>query len=276
MMDCKKALQEAGGDIDAAIEDMRKSGMAKAAKKSGRVAAEGIIVIRQSDDGAETVMLEVNCETDFVTKDENFLRFADNVAATVLEQKPDDVDALAGLPLSGGDNQTVEEARQQLVAVIGENTSVRRFVRIQPQGTLGSYIHGVRIGVLVDIGGGDEELARDLAMHIAASHPVCINEEEVPAEMLEKEKEIFRAQAADSGKPDEIVEKMVAGRMQKFLKEITLLGQPFVKDPDKTVESLLKEKAAQVHYFERYEVGEGKDKKEDNFAEEVMAQAKGG
>lgn len=275
MMDCKKALQQAGGDIDAAIEDMRKSGMAKAAKKSGRVAAEGIIVIRQSDDGAETVMLEINCETDFVAKDENFVRFANNVAATVLERKPADTEGLADLPLSGGD-QTVEEARQQLVAVIGENTSVRRFVRIQPQGALGSYIHGVRIGVLVDISGGDEELARDLAMHIAASHPVCINEENVPAEMLEKEKEIFRAQAADSGKPDEIIEKMVTGRIQKFLKEITLLGQPFVKDPDKTVEALLREKGAQVHYFERFEVGEGKDKKEDNFAEEVMAQAKGG
>lgn len=276
MMDCKKALQQAGGDIDAAIEDMRKSGMAKAAKKAGRVAAEGIIVVRKSDDGAEAVMLEVNCETDFVAKDENFVRFADNVAATVLERKPADPEALAELPLAGGDGQTVEEARQQLVAVIGENTSVRRFVRIQPQGTLGSYIHGVRIGVLVDISGGDEELARDLAMHIAASHPVCISEADAPPEMLEKEKEIFRAQAADSGKPDEIIEKMVAGRIQKFLKEITLLGQPFVKDPDKTVEALLKEKGAQVHYFERFEVGEGKDKKEDNFAEEVLAQAKGG
>lgn len=274
MMDCKKALQEAGGDIEAAIEDMRKSGMAKAAKKSGRVAAEGIIVIRRNE--AETLMLEVNCETDFVAKDENFLRFADNVAATVLEHKPADVEALAGLPLSGGDGQTVEEARQQLVAVIGENTSVRRFVRVQPRGTLGAYLHGVRIGVLVDVDGGDEELARDLAMHVAASHPVCIQEKDVPAEMLEKEKDIFRSQAAESGKPDEIIEKMVTGRVQKFLKEVTLLGQPFVKDPDKTVEALLKEKGAGVNSFERFEVGEGKDKKEDNFAEEVMAQAKGG
>jgi len=276
MMDCKKALQATDGDIDAAIENMRKSGMAKAARKSGRVAAEGIIVIRRGNDNAGTVMLEVNCETDFVAKDENFVRFADNVAATIQEREPADVEALKELPLAGGDGQTVEEARQQLVAVIGENTSVRRFVSIQPRGALGGYLHGVRIGVLVDVGGADEELARDLAMHVAASHPLCIDEEDVPAETLEKEKEIFRAQAADSGKSDEIIEKMVAGRIQKFLKENTLLGQPFVKDPDRTVGSLLEEKGAQVHYFERFEVGEGKDKKEDNFAEEVMAQAKGG
>ena len=276
MMDCKKALQEAGGDIDAAIENMRKAGTAKAAKKAGRLAAEGVIVIRAGETGAETVMVEVNCETDFVAKDENFTRFADGVAATVLASGAEDVEDLQGQPMAGMDGLTVEEARQQLVAKIGENTSVRRFVRFLPAGTPGSYLHGVRIGVLVDVDGGDADLPRDLAMHIAASRPVCVDESGVAQELLDKEKEIFAAQAAESGKPPEIIEKMVAGRLQKYLKEITLVGQPFVKDPDKTVGQLLKEKGAKVNGFVRYEVGEGIEKKEDNFAEEVMAQAKGG
>jgi len=275
MMDCKKALQDADGDIEAAIKNMRKAGTAKAAKKAGRVAAEGVIVIKTAYGGKEAVMLEVNSETDFVAKDENFTQFADNVAATILGSDVREVDALQDLPLAGVKGQSVEEARQQLVAKIGENTSVRRFIRFKPQGTLGTYLHGVRIGVLVDVTGGDEDLPRDLAMHIAASRPACVDESAVPQEMLDKEKDIFSAQAAESGKPPEIVEKMVAGRLQKYLKEITLLGQPFVKDPDKTVEKLLKEKGAGVHSFVRYEVGEGIEKKEDNFAEEVMAQAKG-
>jgi elongation factor Ts len=276
MMECKKALVETDGDIEAAIENMRKAGTAKAAKKAGRVAAEGVIVIKTADGGGEAVMVEVNCETDFVAKDENFTEFADNVAATVLGSDVQDVEALQELPLAGAGDQTVEQARQQLVAKIGENTSVRRFTRFRPRGTLGNYLHGVRIGVLVDVTGGDAGLPRDLAMHIAASRPVCVDEKAVPQEMLDKEKEIFAAQAAESGKPPEIIEKMVAGRLQKYLKEITLLGQPFVKDPDKTVEKLLKEQGANVHSFVRYEVGEGIEKKEDNFAEEVMAQAKGG
>jgi elongation factor Ts len=276
MMDCKKALQETEGDIDAAIENMRKAGIAKAAKKAGRTAAEGVIVIRTDEAGAGTAMAEVNCETDFVAKDENFTRFADGVAATILASGVEDVEALQAQPMAGMDGVTVEEARQQLVAKIGENTSVRRFVRFQPAGSLGSYLHGVRIGVLVDVDGGDADLPRDLAMHIAASRPVCVDESGVPQEMLDKEREIFAAQAAESGKPPEIVEKMVAGRLQKYLKEITLTGQPFVKDPDKTVGQLLKEKGAKVNAFVRYEVGEGIEKKSDSFAEEVMAQAKGG
>jgi elongation factor Ts len=273
MMDCKKALQETDGDLDAAIENMRKAGIAKAAKKAGRVAAEGVIVIKSGAE--ETVMVEINCETDFVAKDENFATFADNVAATLLGTDVTDVESLLALPMAGMKGQSVEEARQQLVVVIGENTSVRRFIRFRAKGTLGTYLHGVRIGVLVDVVDGDEELARDLAMHIAASRPVCVDQSSVPRNLLDKEKEIFAAQAAESGKPPEIVEKMVAGRLQKYLKEITLLGQPFVKDPDKTVEALLKEKGASVNAFVRYEVGEGIEKKEDNFAKEVMAQARG-
>lgn len=275
MMDCKKALQESNGDIEAAIENMRKSGVAKAAKKAGRVAAEGVIVIKQAVDGSELVMVEVNCETDFVAKDENFIGFVEAVADTVLTRRPEGVEALSGLSISGGEGQTVEEARQQLVAKLGENIAVRRFIIYTSEGLTGNYLHGVRIGVLVDISGGDSELAKDLAMHIAASRPVCISEEGVSPEILKKEREIFTAQASESGKPPEIVEKMVEGRIKKFLKEITLLGQPFVKDPDTTVAKLLQDKKAKVNFFVRYEVGEGIEKKEDNFAEEVMAQAKG-
>ena len=275
MMDCKKALEESNGDIEAAIENMRKSGVAKAAKKAGRVAAEGAILIKQAINSNETVMLEVNCETDFVAKDENFSKFIESVADTILTHRPEDAETLSALSISGADGQTVEEARQQLVAKLGENISIRRFIIHKSEGQTGNYLHGVRIGVLVDISGGDIELAKDLAMHIAASKPVCINEDEVSQEMLNKEKEIFTAQAAESGKPPEIVEKMVSGRLKKFLKEITLIGQPFVKDPDVTISKLLQDNNAKVNFFMRYEVGEGIEKKEDNFAEEVMAQAKG-
>jgi elongation factor Ts len=275
MMECKKALVETGGDLDAAIDNLRKSGAAKAEKKAGRIAAEGAVIIAL--DGAKTaVAVEVNSETDFVAKDDNFRRFADQVAATALRQTPADVSALADCRLDSG--ETVEEARQQLVAKIGENIGLRRFVRMQAQGDrLGSYVHGnQKIGVLVDISGGDDELAKDLAMHVAASRPVCVAEDQVPSDLLDKEREIFTAQAAESGKPADIVEKMVTGRIKKFLKEVTLMGQPFVKDPDKTVANLLKEKGAVVHGFLRYEVGEGIEKKEENFAAEVMAQVRGG
>ena len=275
MMDCKKALQESNGDIETAIENMRKSGVAKAAKKAGRVAAEGVIAIEQAAAGGELVMLEVNCETDFVAKDENFVRFVNDVAGAVLAHRPRDVEALSGLAVSASQGQTIEEARQQLVAKLGENIAIRRFIIYKSEGLAGNYLHGVRIGVLVDVSGGDAELARDLAMHIAASRPVCISEEEISPDMLAKEREIFTAQASESGKPPEIVEKMVEGKLKKFLKEITLLGQPFVKDPDITVSKLLQDKKAKVNFFARYEVGEGIEKKEDNFAEEVMAQAKG-
>lgn len=270
MMDCKKALQEADGDIEVAIEEMRKSGAAKAAKKAGRIAAEGVITIKQ--DGQDVTILETNCETDFVAKDDNFLSFTNNVIDAIGAQNPSDVDALTQLSLG---DQTVEEAIQQLVAKIGEKITVRRFEKRTATGQIGTYSHGSRIGVVIEIEGGDEALAKDLAMHIAASKPVCVSEDQVSQDVLDKEKEIFAAQAAESGKPEEIIEKMVSGRIQKYLKEITLLGQPFVKDPDQTVEKLLKAANATVTSFLRYEVGEGIEKKVDNFAEEVMSQAKG-
>ena len=263
-------MQEADGDIEVAIEEMRKSGAAKAAKKAGRIAAEGVITIKQ--DGQDVTILETNCETDFVAKDENFLTFTNNVIDAVIAQNPDDVEAL--MQLSVGD-QTIEEANQQLVAKIGEKITVRRFEKRTASGQVGTYSHGSRIGVIVEIEGGDEALAKDLAMHIAASKPVCVSEDQVSQDVLDKEKEIFTAQAAESGKPAEIIEKMVSGRIQKYLKEITLLGQPFVKDPDQTVEKLLKAANSTVTSFLRYEVGEGIEKKVDNFAEEVMSQAKG-
>ncbi|APZ43237.1 translation elongation factor Ts [Acidihalobacter ferrooxydans] len=272
MMECKKALTEAGGDMEAAIEAMRKSGAAKAVKKAGRLAAEGQVVIAMSDDGGTAVLVEINCETDFVGKDENFEKFADAVAQCALRDAPADVAALMALDAAG---KPLETAREELVTKVGENVQVRRFERVQMQGDcLGSYRHGVRIGVLVDLAGGDEELARDLSMHIAASRPVCIDEAQVAPELIDKEREIFSAQALESGKPPQIVEKMVEGRIKKFLGEITLLGQPFVKQPDMTVAQLLKEKGASVKRFVRFEVGEGIEKKTENFAEEVMAQVK--
>jgi elongation factor Ts len=275
MMDCKQALKDSNGDIDAAIEAMRKSGIAKAAKKSGRIAAEGNIVIKQDADG-NTVILEVNSETDFVAKDENFVSFCDSVAEIILAEKPENIEVLNSTKLSSG--TSVEETRQHLVAKIGENINVRRFVLHKAEGdSLGIYLHGTRIGVVVDMTGGSEDLARDIAMHVAGHQPppVCVSDDQIPSETLDKEKEIFVAQARESGKPDDIIEKMVSGRMAKFKKEITLLGQPFVKDPDITVEKLLTSAGASVNRFIRYEVGEGLEKRSDNFAEEVMAQAKG-
>jgi len=273
MMDCKKALQETDGDIEKAIEDMRKSGMAKAAKKAGRIAAEGLLVIKQAADSAQVVIAEINAETDFVTKDDSFKDFCVQIADCILANQPEDIDSLMGCNIG---ELTVEETRQQLVAKIGENTSVRRFSLMDSaQGMLGSYLHGIRIGVIVELEGGDEALAKDIAMHIAASNPTCIAEEDVPEDILAKEKEILVAQAEESGKPAEIIEKMIGGRINKFLKEITLLGQPFVKDPDQTVSKLLESAGASVKRFIRYEVGEGIEKRNDNFADEVMAQAKG-
>jgi elongation factor Ts len=275
MMECKKALVDADGDMDTAAEDLRKSGLAKADKKAGRVAAEGLIVVEVSGDGKSAVVLEVNSETDFVAKKEEFQEFARAVAARILSDTPADIDALMALPLNNG-GTSIEEARRGLIATIGENIGVRRFsLRQASSGNLASYLHGARIGVLVEIEGGDSDLARDVAMHIAASKPVCIDESGVPQEMLDKEKEIFSAQAAASGKPADIIEKMVSGRIRKFLGEITLLGQPFVKDPDQTVGKLLKAAGAKVIAFDRLELGEGVEKKTENFAEEVMAQARG-
>jgi elongation factor Ts len=272
MMECKKALVETDGDIEAAIENMRKSGQAKAAKKAGRTAADGVIVIKTTPDKKSAAIVEVNCETDFVAKDDNFKSFADAVGERVLGSDVADVEALMALPLHEGEDTTIEEARQALVAKIGENMTVRRFERVSTDGVLASYQHGVRIGVVVDID-GDAELGRDIAMHVAASNPVCVDEAGVPADMLAKERDIVETQARESGKPDNIVEKMIEGRMRKYLGEITLRGQPFVKDPDMTVGKLLDSKGASVKGFVRFEVGEGIEKKVEDFREEVMAQA---
>ncbi len=275
MMECKKALTETGGDIEAAIELMRKTGLAKADKKAGRTAAEGLIVIRHAEDGRAVAMVEVNCETDFVAKGDDFQSFADAVAEVVLTGDPEGQEALLGATLDQG--KDVDTVRRELVARIGENINVRRFVRVSTDeaGTLVSYLHGGRIGVVVETAGGDAELARDIAMHVAASRPICVSAGEVPTAAVEKEREIFAAQAAESGKPPEIVEKMVQGRLRKFLNEVTLLGQPFVKDPDQSVEKLLKSRGVQVRRFQRFELGEGVEKKAENFAEEVMAQVRG-
>lgn len=274
MMECKKTLVETDGDIDAAIELMRKSGMAKADKKAGRVAAEGIIAMARGADAKQAVLVEVNCETDFVAKGDDFTAFADKVARRALDAGVDSAEVLSQTAIEDG-GATVEEARKELIAKIGENISVRRVSRVESDGVVGAYLHGSRIGVLVAVEGGDEALARDIAMHVAASKPICVSADNVPAEVIDKEKEIFSAQAAESGKPAEIIEKMVSGRINKYLKEITLLGQPFVKDPDQTVEKLLAAKGAKVTGFVRLEVGEGIEKKEEDFVAEVMAQAKG-
>lgn len=277
MMECKKALVETQGDINAAVELMRKTGLAKADKKAGRVAAEGVVVIRLSDDATQGVMVEVNSETDFVSKADDFLSFAAQVAQQALSQKPGDLDTLLELPCQNGEVKTINTRRQELVAKIGENINVRRFVMMQsPAGVVGSYSHGGRIGVLVALQGGSAALAKDIAMHVAANKPVCVSAGQVPSDVVEKEKDIFRAQAAESGKPAAIIEKMISGRVQKFLAEITLVGQPFVKNPEITVEKLLQEAKATVIGFERFEVGEGIEKKQENFAEEVMAQVRGG
>ncbi len=274
MMECKKALVETNGDIELAIENMRKSGQAKAAKKAGRVAAEGLIVIKTTDDAKTAALVEVNCETDFVARDENFVAFANKVGEVALAGKITDVEALKEADF--GDGNTVEQARANLVAKIGENMTVRRAAIVESaDGILGSYQHGNRIGVVVETKGGDEELSRDLAMHVAASKPEYLNPESIPAEIIEKEKEIIKAQPDMAGKPDNIVEKMIEGRIRKFAGEISLTGQPFVKDPSQTVEQLLKSKSAEVASFVRFEVGEGIEKKEEDFAAEVAAQMRG-
>ncbi|HEX7027682.1 MAG TPA: translation elongation factor Ts [Gammaproteobacteria bacterium] len=276
MMECKKALTEADGDTQAAIEWMRKNGLAKADKKAGRIAAEGVIGLRIAVDEKSACLVEINSETDFVARGDDFTAFVEQVTTRILEESPADLEALQALVYQQGGNSTVEERRKELISKIGENIQIRRFARVDSSGVIGAYSHGGRIGVLVDMKGGDSELAKNVAMHIAASRPVCISEDDMPAEHLAKEKEILLAQAKQSGKPDDIAEKMVVGRLKKYLSEVTLLGQPFVKDPDQSIGKLLKSASAEVKAFYRFEVGEGIEKKEDNFAEEVMAQVKAG
>lgn len=274
MMECKKALVETDGDIDVAIENMRKSGAAKADKKAGRVAAEGLLRVQTSDDGKQAAIVEVNCETDFVTKGDDFQNFVDAVAKVALDNQTADIDALLNTAMDDG--ISVADSCKNLIAKIGENMNVRRVQLIENNdGIVANYLHGSRIGVVVSLNGGDETLARDVAMHIAATNPQAISADDVDPTLIEKEKDIFTAQAKESGKPDEIIEKMITGRIAKFLKEITLVGQPFVKDPDQTVEKLLKANNATVVSFTRFEVGEGIEKKEENFADEVMGQIKG-
>ena len=271
MMDCKKALVAVNGDIEKAIDEMRRRGIAKADNKSDRVTAEGIIVIDQSDDRKKAVMLEVNSETDFVARDENLKNFTQKVAVFALENNIADLDKLLASQIDG---VTVEDLRKALIAKIGENIQIRRITLIVTDGVLGTYVHGGRIGVVTELDSHKPELAKDLALHIAASNPIVVNREQVPVELVNKEKEIFSAQARESGKPAEIIEKMIEGRINKFLDEVALVGQPFVKDPNTKVSQLLKAENALVKQFIRFVVGEGIEKKEDNFVEEVMSQVR--
>jgi len=272
MMECKRALVETNGDIEAAAELMRKQGLAKADKKAARVAAEGVIVLERSADGRSAAMVEVNCETDFVAREADFQSFSAEVAQVVLAAGPATGEALAALNLASG--ETVDERRRALVAKIGENISVRRHATLSSSGQLGAYRHGTRIGALVAIEGGDAALAHDLAMHVAATNPSFLSVADVPADVVAKEREIETEKALAEGKPADIVAKMVEGRIRKTLNERVLLGQPFVKDPDQTIEKLLKAAKAEVKSFQRFEVGAGIEKKQDDFVGEVMAQVK--
>ena len=266
MLDCKKALVETDGDIELAIENMRKSGQAKAAKKAGRIAAEGVILTKV--EAGRATMLELNCETDFVARDEGFLKFGNELLEVAAANNINDIEALNDAEMNGA---KVSEVRDALVAKIGENISPRRVINVEGD-TLGAYIHGGRIGVISILTGGDDELAKDVAMHVAAASPQFVKPENVPAEVVEKEKEIQIEIAVQSGKPADIAEKMVAGRMKKFTGEVSLTGQPFVKDPSISVAELLKNNSADVINFVRFEVGEGIEKKTEDFAAEVAAQ----
>ncbi len=272
MMECKKALEETGGDKDAAIELMRKKAGAKVEKKAGRIAADGLVSVAKH--GNATALVEVNSETDFVAKGDEFKNFVAQLASCIASNQPADLNALMEQSMEGG--KSVAKTLEALVVKLGEKMSIRRFEAYAGENTIGSYVHTTgKIAVLVEIEGGDESLAKDIAMHIAASRPQFISPEEVPEEVKEKERKFFTEQAKESGKPDNIIEKMVEGRINKFLGEICLLGQPFVKDPDTRIENLLQSASAKVLRFVRYEVGEGIEKKEEDFAAEVMAQVKG-
>jgi len=271
MMDCKRALTASGGDIEAAIVEMRKTGQAKAEKASSRTTAEGIVIVKSNDAGA--LVVEINSETDFVARDANFKSFAESVVQAALEAGQQDVDAISQLKVAGS-GETVEHARQQLISKIGENIVIRRAIYMPIAENIGAYVHSGRIGVLVNMKGGDADLAKDIAMHIAASKPLVVNPNEVSKEYIDREREIFTAQAQESGKPAEIIEKMIQGRINKYLDEVSLLGQPYVKDPNTKVGQLLKSANAVVTEFVRIEVGEGIEKKQDNFVAEVMAQVR--
>lgn len=270
MMECKKALTETDGDMKAAEDLLRIKSGAKASKAAGRITAEGVVGSFIAANGHTGALVEVNCETDFVAKNEDIIEFANALAELVAAKNITDVQMLGETPLSGGD--TVETVRKALVMKLGENISIRRCAYHATEGQLASYLHGTKIGVMVDYQGGNEALGKDLAMHIAASKPMCVSKEQVSAEVLEHERQIFSAQAVESGKPANIIEKMVDGRIAKYLAEVTLLGQPFVKDPDQTVEKLLTKKSATVNDFTLFVVGEGIEKKSENFAEEVKLQ----
>jgi elongation factor Ts len=277
MMECKRALVEAEGDMELAIENMRKSGLAKADKKSGRIAAEGIIGVKVSDDGKAVAIVDINCETDFVAKADDFVGFVNSVTIALLNaDNIETEEQLLAMPLEDG--ISVDEMRRGLISKLGENITVRRFERFKAtEGGTACYLHGSKIGVIVELATPDQELGKDIAMHIAASKPVCVSADQVSADTIAKEKEIFLAQQEDKikGKPADIVEKMIAGRVGKFLAEVTLLGQPFIKDDKMTIAQLVASKGNNALRFVRFEVGEGIEKKEENFAEEVMAQVRG-
>jgi elongation factor Ts len=271
MMDCKKALSETDGDLEKAVEYLRKAGQAKADKKASRVAAEGKILISADTKNNQHTILEINCETDFVAKDEKFNKFSESVLRALTRSSVSTVEELSGIEENGN---TIDDERKKLIAEIGENISIRRFSFLNSDNTVGSYIHMGRIGVMVEVEGSqDEDLAKDLAMHIAANNPLYKDQNDVPAEELVKEKEILKAQALAEGKPEDIIEKMIQGRLNKYLEQITLYGQPFVKDPDIKVSKLLENAGASINGFIRYELGEGIEKKKDDFVEEVKKQA---
>lgn len=274
MMECKKALTETGGDLEKAVDALRASGAAKAGKKAGRTAAEGVVSI--IDGGKQAAMIEINSETDFVARDDNFTAFVEAVTKTVLDKQATDMAALSQQTIHGG-STSVEEARLNLVAKVGENVQLRRAIITSPEAaSAGAYLHGNRIGVLVELNVDNKDLARDIAMHIAASRPLVISQSDVSEDLIAREKEVYMAQAASSGKPQDIVEKMVVGRMKKYLDEVSLLGQPFVKDPDTSVGALLQKHNAKVLAFHRFEVGEGIEKVVEDFKEAVMSQIQGG
>lgn len=271
MMECKKALVESAGDLEAAVVAMRKSGQAKAAKRAGRIATEGVIYLLLDETQKTGFIVEVNCETDFVARSEQFKSFVTEIASRGLALQATDAESLLNAAINNQNEQTIEQVRQALVAQVGENINIRRAATVKSDGTVGGYLHGDRIGVLVALDKNEPDLARDLGMHIAATNPLAISAADLSAVTIQKEREIFIAQAKESGKPDHIVEKMVEGRIEKFLQEVCLVNQAYVKNPEQTVGQLLQASRAEVVNFIRFEVGEGLEKKEVDFANEVKA-----